>query len=193
MVGRYFYKVCCDVMNQIAVPWLCHDHNSWVGRHVIRGSFASSAARHDWTLVLMPLSPRMGLQLLKIAIELRNRQSLVPGSVPLKILLYTGIMVQLWRRSAWHFLELGRVVTSRKRSLGQGSIFTSVCHSFCHVTCDACWEANPPTPRGSASRKWEDPPSQHDGIQWISGRYASYWNAFLLRHVLIDFQTWALS
>ena len=147
MVGRYFYKVCCDVMNQIAVPWLCHDHNSWVGRHVIRGSFASSA-RHDWTLVLMPLSPRMGLQLLKIAIELRNRQSLVPGSVPLKNLLYTGIMVQLWRRSAWHFPELGRVVTSRKRSLGQGSIFTSVCHSFCHVTCDACWEANPQPPEG---------------------------------------------
>ena len=52
------------------------------------------------------------------------------------------------------------LVTSRKRSLGQGNVFTGVCLSTGHMT------------RGSASRGL---PTGEE-----SGRYASYWNAFLL-------------
>ena len=56
--------------------------------------------------------------------------------------------------------------------LGQGNIFTSVCQEFCQQGC------LPPTPRPAAvadtprsSACWE--------IGATSGRYASYWNAYL--------------
>ena len=55
------------------------------------------------------------------------------------------------------FLSPYLFITARKRSLGQGNIFTPVCHSV-HTG----------VPGG-------DPPP--DG--YCYGRYASYWNAFL--------------
>ena len=95
------------------------------------------------------------------------------------------------------------IFTARKRSLGQGNIFSSVCQEFCSrgVCLSACWdtittplpletgtplehihleEATPPNPPPPA-----DTPSPLRSACWeirsTSGRYASYWNAILLR------------
>ena len=64
------------------------------------------------------------------------------------------------------------IFTAHKRSLGQGNAFTPVCHSVHR------WGLHT---GGSASRKggWADPPIAYYGIRSTSGRYASYWNAFL--------------
>ena len=73
------------------------------------------------------------------------------------------------------------IITARKRSLGQGNIFASVCHSVHRGVCfSACLDTPPPVvdtptwgqapPRCSAC--WE--------IRSTSGRYVSYWNAILL-------------
>ena len=51
------------------------------------------------------------------------------------------------------------IITARRRSLGQDNVFTVVCHSFC-----------------SDRLPWTETP-----LMVKSGRYASYWNAFLLR------------
>ena len=54
-----------------------------------------------------------------------------------------------------------------QRSCGQGNIFTPVCHSVhrAGVCLSACWDTLP----------WEADSS----VRSMSGRYASYWNAFL--------------
>ena len=57
------------------------------------------------------------------------------------------------------------IITDRKRSLGQGNIFTNVCQEFCSQ--GGCL-----VPGGVCG----DPPPR-DG--YCCGRYASYWNAFL--------------
>ena len=67
-----------------------------------------------------------------------------------------------------------RIITACKRSLGQGNSFTPVCHSV-HGGGGVPGQVHPqtrypPPPRSSAC--WE--------IRATSGRYASYWNAFLL-------------
>ena len=60
--------------------------------------------------------------------------------------------------------------TARKRSLGQGNIFRSMCQEFC--------------PRGGCvvvgAHAWLlGGCVGYDEIRSMSGRYASYWNAFL--------------
>ena len=67
--------------------------------------------------------------------------------------------------------------------LGQGNIFTSVSQEFCPqggegVCLSACWDTPPrsrPPPPGSRS----SPREADCSIRSTSGRYASYWNAFL--------------
>ena len=62
--------------------------------------------------------------------------------------------------------------------LGQGNIFRSVCQEFCSKVGEgvcpiACWDtpgADTPPPRNSACCE----------IRATSGRYASYWNVYLL-------------
>ena len=57
------------------------------------------------------------------------------------------------------------IFTARKRSLGQGNIFTSMCHSFCPQG-GVCLRGGVPPTGGSASRRgvciqgrgWTDPP-----------------------------------
>ena len=108
-----------------------------------------------------------------------------------------------------------------QRSCGQGNIFTPVCHSvhgggggFC---LNACWDTTPPdqadpprsditttttpspppgtrqtppdqTPPGT----WQTPPPETDSsIRSTSGRYASYWNAFLLLDVFQNITNFA--
>ena len=83
------------------------------------------------------------------------------------------------------------IFTARKRSLGQGNVFTPVCHSINRgVGFPACITGHM-TSGGSASREWVciqrvgRPPPQHYGIRSTSGRYASYWNAFLFQRSFV--------
>ena len=83
-----------------------------------------------------------------------------------------------------------------QRSCGQGNIFTPVCHSVHRgvVVSHKALRQNPPprtrhtthpldlTPPGQGT-----PPEADSGIWSTSGRYASYWNAFLFSVVL---STW---
>ena len=84
----------------------------------------------------------------------------------------------------WLFQFHSSFITARKRGLGQGNIFSSVCQEFC---LSACWDNprsrhHPPwpgSPLGSGtpplhSTCWE--------IWSTSGRYASYWNAILFSY-----------
>ena len=80
------------------------------------------------------------------------------------------------------------IFTTRKRSLGQGTVFTPVCHS---VHALALWEKQTPmvgrqtplyrdTPSiGSPTSIGRSPSIGRPRIQ-SSGQYASYWNAPLL-------------
>ena len=61
------------------------------------------------------------------------------------------------------------IFTARKRSLGQGNIFAPVCHSV-HRGRGVPGQVPP----GQVHT-----PTMHAGIRSTSGRYASYWNAFL--------------
>ena len=89
-----------------------------------------------------------------------------------------------------------KFITARKRCLGQGNIFSSVCQEFCSQGESAWagtlqgrntplgrytpWAGTPPRqvhPPGS-SACWE--------IRATSGRYASYWNAFLFIYLNWD-------
>ena len=68
------------------------------------------------------------------------------------------------------------IFTARKRSLGQGNVFLHLCV----ILFTGGWGGR------SASRGWADhpfPPIGYYGIRSTSGRYASYWNAFLYEHV----------
>ena len=97
-------------------------------------------------------------------------------------------------------LNCSVLVTARKRSLGQGNIFTPVCYS---VHGGSTWAGTPHgrhtplagilpwagTPRLAATHPWAGtpppagtPPAMHAGIRSTSGRYVSYWNAFLLKY-----------
>ena len=86
--------------------------------------------------------------------------------------------------------------------LGQGNVFTGMCLSTGGVVClSACWDIPPPpgpdTPPRSRHPPWEQtppppradtprPPREADSsIRSTSGRYASYWNAFLLQVSLV--------
>ena len=92
-----------------------------------------------------------------------------------------------------------------QRSCGQGNIFTPVCHSVHRgegVCLSACWDTPPgaDTPPGTENRHppgADTPQSRHtprtkpppreaeSSIRSTSGRYASYWNAFLLFFISI--------
>ena len=86
--------------------------------------------------------------------------------------------------SIHHHISLTLIFTARKRSLGQGNIFTSVCQEFCSrggcllggggcLLPQGSAPAGVPGPRGCLV---ETPPAP-DG--YCCARYASYWNAFL--------------
>ena len=83
------------------------------------------------------------------------------------------------------------IITARERSLGQGNIFAPVCHSVHRG--GGTWagtpqQVQPPgryTPRAGTPpgryTPWAGTPpwAMHAGIRSTSGRYTSYWNAFL--------------
>ena len=95
----------------------------------------------------------------------------------------------------FHFLEFGKLITVRKRSLGQGNVLTPVCHSIHrglglasqhasqitgrhplgrHLEADSPLGRHPPRQTTPGGRHPSPPQDYH----W-SGRCISYWNAFL--------------
>ena len=82
-----------------------------------------------------------------------------------------------------------------QRSCGQGYVFTRVCDSVYvgwEVCLSACWvttpprSRHPPTPQEADPQKQAPPRKQAPpSIRSMSGRYASYWNAFLSRSHLL--------
>ena len=89
-----------------------------------------------------------------------------------------------WKRTwklCWFFLSVifSCLNTARKRSLGQGNIFTSVCPGGGEFDFPACITGH--IQRGSAS-----PHLEHCRIRSISGRYASYWNAFFFTKCFVQ-------
>ena len=78
--------------------------------------------------------------------------------------------VTIQAKSQFFYVQL-RLITARKRCLGQGNIFIGVCQKFCS-------QVGGVSARGGGVCFWGvsggDPP---DG--YCCGRYASYWNAFL--------------
>ena len=74
--------------------------------------------------------------------------------------------------------------------LGQGNIFSSVCQEFCTwgVCPIACWDT--PWQGDSPSLARETPPHHHSAcweIRATSGRYESYWNAYLFMKAVGQF------
>ena len=74
--------------------------------------------------------------------------------------------------------------------LQQGNVFTHVCHSVhggvCHTHprwADTPWADTPP-PRANIPPDRHPLCAVHAGIRSTSGRYASYWNAFLFKIIL---------
>ena len=105
------------------------------------------------------------------------------------------------------FSKFKFVFTARKRSLGQGNIFTPVCHSVhrggghawlgdmhgcggdmhgCGGACmvaggvHGCWRGHSWLCRGCAWLHWAC--IGYDKVRSMSGRYASYWNAFFFTY-----------
>ena len=85
------------------------------------------------------------------------------------------------------------VFTARKRSLGQGNVFTGVCLSTGEVPGPEGVEGVPAPGRGACSGGGVPAPG---GLVWgvpggdppdgyCCGRYASYWNAFLFLYWII--------
>ena len=81
-------------------------------------------------------------------------------------------------------------ITARKRSLGQGNIFTPVCHSVHRGVLPQCMLGyhHPPRtrhPPGADPPGTRHPPPEQSRACWeirsTSGRYASYWNAILFK------------
>ena len=106
------------------------------------------------------------------------------------------------------------IFTARKRSLGQGNIFTPVCHSVhgggwrgWYPSMHCRWYPSMPCSRGVLSQHALQVVSQH-ALQWgvpalggllrgvaggnppdgySCGRYASYWNAFVFNGLFLNF------
>ena len=100
------------------------------------------------------------------------------------LFLYEITVTSASMRAVLSSLIVSAIFTARKRSLGQGNIFTPVCHSvhrgvpglgggaWSWVVCS--WGGGLLLRVGGAW--WRLPP---DG--YCCGRYASYWNAFLYK------------
>ena len=93
------------------------------------------------------------------------------------------------------------IFTARKRSLGQGNIFAPVCHSV-HSGGGVPRQVppgqgtppgpgTPPRARYTPQTRYTPGSSAYWEIRATSGRYASYWNAFLyklLSHTQSEFE-----
>ena len=84
------------------------------------------------------------------------------------------------------------IVTDRIRSMGEGTVFTGVCHSFCPqkgVSVQRESEGWVSDQRGSGCLvrpgEGRPPPPPQDG--YCRGRYASYWNAFLFESISVRY------
>ena len=99
-----------------------------------------------------------------------------------------------WKRVSEYCFLAKEVFTARKRSLGQGNVFTGICLStgggLASQNQKLHDQGASASSRGVCIRRGlhpgrglDRPPSRYMGyygIRSTSGRYASYWNAFLL-------------
>ena len=126
--------------------------------------------------------------------------------INLSLHYYTMCMVYNEWDDKFCFITMKKYFYRPQRSCGQGNIFTPVCHSVHRggVCLSACWDTPPPDqtpppgpgrhPRDQTPRDQAEPPrTRHhhpptrqtaapeadSSIRSMSGRYASYWNAFL--------------
>ena len=102
------------------------------------------------------------------------------------------------------------IITARKQSLGQDNIFRSVCHEFCPRGGGGQYLGRYPPGPGTPSRAGTPPGTRYPPgrytprrtrypragtppssacweIRATSGRYASYWNAYLFGKVFADY------
>ena len=84
--------------------------------------------------------------------------------------------------------QLFRYFYRPQRSCGQGYVFTRVCDSVNRGGSASVHAGIPPLPPGADTppkqTPWEQtPPEADSGIRSMSGRYASYWNAFLFMKI----------
>ena len=113
--------------------------------------------------------------------------------------VFTGVCHSVHNRPYGHSVTaypcwlLGRYASYRNAfllpaatKLGQGNVFTGVCNSVHRggLCLSASWDTPPraDTPRSRHPPRADTPPSPREadsGIRSTSGRYASYWNAFL--------------
>ena len=93
------------------------------------------------------------------------------------------------------------IVTAHKRSLGQGNVFTRVCHSvqggrrslYDGTSYLADWSGPMFLPGGLSVQGvsvqgdlYQGDPQDRDPLGKVRGRYASYWNAYLFSNKFYD-------
>ena len=89
---------------------------------------------------------------------------------------HLGFLVVYTSRGSLKAIKCNIIITARKRSLGQGNIFTGVCPPGGGV----CLWVQGCTPPGHTHSLDIPPPCPPRST---SGWYASYWNAFLFRKI----------
>ena len=114
------------------------------------------------------------------------------------LLLHWENLTKTWKISNYYSVcgnhqNVDYIITTCKRSLGQGNIFSSMCQEFCSqggVCLSACWDTT--TPLGPGTSLEQTPPGPGTPLEqtplhsacweiWsTSGWYVSYWNAILL-------------
>ena len=94
-------------------------------------------------------------------------------------------------------LHFGGIFLPAATKLGQGNIFTSVCQEFCPrgggvlPQCMLGYTPGADTHPPTHPRTRRPPPREADcSIRSTSGRYASYWNAFLFTDMSISISIW---
>ena len=130
-------------------------------------------------------------------------------SIPLLVSALSSMNTPLGYSCSLWFMFSACFFTVRKRSLGQGNIFRSVCQEFCPQG-GSTWAGTPPPGPGTPLARYTPPGQVHPQTRYTprpgtphptpdqvhppnqvlcsacweirapSGRYASYWNAFML-------------
>ena len=85
------------------------------------------------------------------------------GATPADLLMASMAAEPFWSHILAHINTTSlNIITARKRSLGQGNIFTPVCHSVHRGVClSACWDTTPQTrhsPRPGTTSPDQAPP-----------------------------------
>ena len=162
-------------VDELFLRWLSEPDTQSVLRanlkQIVRGEPVSGATRPSW-----PQSPRQRPASPSSATPPCSPMTASPRSPRRPIINKASIKQLSYKQVSecvYECVHAGHVnvFLPSATELWQGNIFTSVCQEFCPqrgVGLGACWDTLPRT---------DTPPPPTDG--YCSGRYASYWNAFL--------------